>query len=479
MRFHTSIALGAIAAVLALPASAEAKVKSHARMAAASSEEAGLTMAEQLQMAQQQLAQMQAQLNAMQAKLEQTATAQTAATDAMKANTAATSAAAATATKALASADANKAAVAKTDKAISAVKGIADTSISGRIYFNVSNINQQANAAGGASLPNIANGTGYNIKRIYLGFDHKFNDMFAMNVTTDISNVVGSTANGNFITGTNNLVGKGLYIKQAYLQAKLDPALTLRVGSAQMPWVPYMESQYGFRHIENVLIDRTGFGTSSDWGIHASGDVANKLISYSVSLVNGATSRNVKVTKSMDVEGRISIQKDGFWGAVGGYVGKRGNNVQSLTATPSTFFTAKRLDAALGYKNAKFGIGAEYVYAKNWNNVTTNPALVAQPQDSSEGWSVFGNYNITPKWTAFTKYETIQPNRMTNPALRDNYFNVGIQFEPVKIIDLALVYKRETINNGSLATTNGTIGIAGLGSHGSYSEVGIWGQVRF
>ncbi|MEY2943139.1 MAG: hypothetical protein RLY97_1153 [Pseudomonadota bacterium] len=479
MRLHTSIALGAIAAVLALPATAEAKAKSHARAAASSAQEAGLTMSEQLQMAQQQLAQMQAQLNAMQARLEQTAAAQTAAADAINANTAATSAAAATATKALASADANKAAVAKTDKAVSAVKWAADTSISGRIYFNVSNINQQANAAGGASVKNIANGTGYNIKRIYLGFDHKFNDMFAMNVTTDISNVVGSTSNGNFIAGTNNLVGKGLYIKQAYLQAKLNPALTLRVGSAQLPWVPYIEGQYGLRHIENVLIDRTGYGTSSDWGIHASGDLADKLISYQVSLVNGGTSRNVKVTKSMDLEGRISIQKHGLWGAVGGYVGKRGNNVQSLTATPTTFYTAKRFDAAVGYKNSQFGLGAEYFYAKNWNNVTSNPALVAQSQDSSNGWSIFGNYNITPKWTAFSKYETIQPNRITNAALRDKYFNIGLQFEPVKIVDLALVYKRETVNNGSLATTNGTIGIAGLGSHGSYSEVGIWGQVRF
>ncbi|MBW8785312.1 MAG: hypothetical protein JF593_14555, partial [Novosphingobium sp.] len=62
------------------------------------------------------------------------------------------------------------------------------------------------------------------------------------------------------------------------------------------------------------------------------------------------------------------------------------------------------------------------------------------------------------------------------PALRDNYFNLGIQWEPVKIVDLALVYKRDAVDRGTLATSNGTIG----GSvNGTYDEVGLFGQVRF
>ena len=92
-------------------------------------------------------------------------------------------------------------------------KWAASTSISGRIYFNASTISQKSN--GIAQAPS---GTGFNIKRLYVGIDHKFDDVFSMNVTTDISNVVGRTSNGNFSgnpagTSDYNLVGRGFYVK--------------------------------------------------------------------------------------------------------------------------------------------------------------------------------------------------------------------------------------------------------------------------
>ena len=64
----------------------------------------------------------------------------------------------------------------------------------------------------------------------------------------------------------------------------------------------------------------------------------------------------------------------------------------------------------------------------------------------------------------------------TNPTTEDNYFNVGVQYEPVKIVDFALVYKRDKVDNGTVSTQNGTIG----GSiNGTYDEFGLWGQFRW
>ncbi len=198
------------------------------------------------------------------------------------------------------------------------------TSISGRMYFNFSNVDQKSN--GGKST---ADGTGFNIKRFYVGVDHTFSPIFSANVTMDISNVVGQTANANFATPTsgaagaavNNLaiVGKGFYVKKAYLQAKLDPALIIRLGSADLPWIPYVENQYGYRHIENVVSERDGFGTSADWGIHVLGDIAGGLISYQFSAIDGGGYRNVKVTNTVDFEGRVSASYKGAYAAVGGY----------------------------------------------------------------------------------------------------------------------------------------------------------------
>jgi hypothetical protein len=293
-------------------------------------------------------------------------------------------------------------------------------------------------------------------------------------------------------------------VKNAFLQAKLDPALVIRAGAAPLPWVPYIENQYGFRHIENETLDRLNYGTTADWGIHVLGDLAGGLISYQISAIDGGGYRNVKVTKTVDLEGRLSAQYDGFWAAVGGYTGKRANDVQTLTgaAFPTTFRTAKRGDAAAGYKTKLFNVGGEVFYAKNWNNVTVNPVNattlvpIAYSQDSARGYSVFGNINITPKWTAFGRYDFNEPNHITDPGLKDHYFNVGLQWEPVKIVDIALVYKRETARGGAVSTTDGVIGCATSATansfattaalvsgtclgNGTYDEFGLWGQFKF
>lgn len=354
------------------------------------------------------------------------------------------------------------------------------TTLSGRMYFNISNLDSTSNGVkptGAGSL----NGFGFNIKRFYLGIDHVFSPVFAANLTMDASNVVGQTSNTNFTStgtpaGSNlpGLVGKGFYIKKAYLQARLNPALIIRLGAADLPWVPYAENQYGYRHIENTVIDRTNFGTSADWGLHVLGDFANGLVSYQVSVVDGGGYRNVKVTNSVDVEGRISVAYKGFYAGIGGYSGDRGNNTQGA----STPHKATRADAIAGYKNRLFNAGVEYYRASNWNNVTTVAI------DKADGYSAFGNINFAEKWSAFGRYDWVKPTKTSNDALKDQYYNFGIQWEPVKIIDLALVYKHERVDNGVLGTQNGTIGginpIGALtGGRGNYNEIGLFGQLRF
>jgi hypothetical protein len=428
--------------------------------------------------------------------------AQTASTAAETATTAS-----AKADTAVAKADAVQVAETTTDKKVGAMAWAGDTKIGATVFANYSNINQEVNG-----VKQSDNGTGFNIKRIYLAVDHKFSNVWSANVTADISNVIGETANNNYTTptttvgaptctttspaagkytttctapaaanlGTAALVGKGFYVKFAYIQAKLDPALTIRAGSSDTSWIPYMQNMYGHRYIENVLIDEYKLGNSADWGVQAFGDLAGGLLSYQVGVVNGAGYRNVKVTNSVDLEGRLSTQYKGFFGAVGGYTGKLGNNVQGAT---NLYHTATRFDAAAGFKNDLFTIGGEYVYAKNFSSVTS------LNEDINRGVSGFANYNITPKWQIFGRYDWIRQTAIAtattgayNPV-RNNYFNVGLQWEPVKILDLSLVYKRDTTENlglgaGTIAEQNGT-GTLGGSVNGSYDEFGIFAQVKF
>ena len=393
----------------------------------------------------------------------------------------AASGAAARADTAVAKADAVQVAETGTARKVGALAWAGDTKIGGTMFLNYSNINQQTNG-----IKQAGNGTGINLKRVYITVDHKFNDVWSANITTDVSNVIGETGNSNYTVPVANtstgaissigLVGKGLFIKKAYVQARLDRALVVRVGASETAWVPYVEGIYGHRYVENQFLDEYKLGTSADWGVTASGELAGGLISYQVGLVNGAGYRNVQVSNSVDIDGRLSVQYKGLFGAIGGYSGKLGKNTQSAI-TPHR---ANRIDAALGYKSDLITIGGEYAYAKDFGSVT-NAAF----EDKNEGWSVFANYNITPKWQVFGRYDWIRQtnNTTTRTSVKNDYYNIGLQWEAAKTIDLALVYKRAQATNfgtatGAIAWQNASGVIGGI-TNGTYDEVGLFGLVKF
>ena len=339
-----------------------------------------------------------------------------------------------------------------------------NTTIGGRMYYNVSHIDQESHGNPPASetnptpLPNgktDPTGLGFDIKRFYISVDHKFNDVFSADVTTDFqySSAISSTE---------------LYLKKAYLQAKLSDAFVVRVGSADLPWVPFVEDLYGYRYVENVLIDRTKFGTSADWGVHVGGKFADGIISYQISAIDGSGYKAPLRSNHVDFEGRLSATYAGFTAAVGGYRGKLGADKESTV----TFHNATREDALIAYANKGLRVGGEYYHTSNWKSVA------ATGEDKSHGMGAFASYQFTPLVGVFGRYDWVRPNTLDPEGnkRKDQYYNAGISFSPAKIVDFALVYKHDRVDNGFFNTSNGNIGGA---DDGTYSEVGIWGQFRF
>lgn len=328
-----------------------------------------------------------------------------------------------------------------------------NTQISGRMYFDVSHVEQNVNGV----RSGVNNGTGFDIKRFYIGIDHKFDDTFSANVTTDF--LYDST------TGANQI-----YIKKAYLQAKVSDALVFRLGSTDLPWIPFVEDTYGFRYIENTLIDHLKYGTSADWGAHVSGKLYDGILNYAVSVVNGAGYKKANLfrTNGPDVEGRVNVNYDHFIVGVGGYWGKLGVQFGSALHHEAT-----RFDAIAAYEPDNFKIGVEYFEAQNFLSVSS-----ATQTDHAAGVSGFGSWTFMPQWTVFGRYDYAKrkTNALVPVSVPDNYYNVGIEWNPVKIVDLSLVYKHEDASHGTFSTSNGTIG----GSiDGDYDEIGLFGQLRW
>jgi hypothetical protein len=320
-----------------------------------------------------------------------------------------------------------------------------NTTVGGRVFADVSNISQKSDG-----VPQKANGTNFDIKRFYISIDHKFNGVWSANLTTD-ANYIGADGETQ------------LYIKKAFLQAKFSDALAVRLGSADLPWVPFVEGLYGYRYVENTLIDRTKFGTSADWGVHAYGKFADGLVSYAVSAVNGNGYKYPSRSQGIDLEGRVNVNYNHFVVGVGGYTGKLGKDVEGVV----TYHTANRFNAVAAYADDRIHAGVEYFKANDWTNVLTPVS------DSSEGLGVFASFRFDPQWSVFGRYDWVKPSQDVSTKVKDDYFNLGVSYSPVKNIDLALVYKRDKVDNGFLSTSNGTIG--GI-NDGTYDEIGLFTQ---
>jgi hypothetical protein len=310
-----------------------------------------------------------------------------------------------------------------------------DTQLGGTVFLDLTHLEQSSQGA-----RTDASGNDGDLKRLQLSLDHRFNTLWSVDVTTDSS--YSRTGEHHF------------YWKKAYLQGKFSPWATLRVGSASTPWIPFVEDWYGYRFVENTLIDRTKFGTSADWGLHLLGD--NGLFDYQASVVNGGGYKHPARSDSVDFEGRVGFQPiKSVVIAVGGYRGDLGKDTRSTPA----LHDAHRYDAMVAYNANAFRLGGEYFRATNWNNVLTPTT------DSADGWSLWGSYDFGPA-SIFARYDRVVPSRDLDPGLKDTYYNFGVAFPVTKGVRVALAYKDERLQNDTTIDTR-------------TREIGAWGEIKW
>ncbi len=315
-----------------------------------------------------------------------------------------------------------------------------------RVYADATSKSNKDDATG---IKSSDSGEGVDVKRTYLSLTSQFDSVWSANFTSDI--------------GDQGAKRYDVFVKKAYIEAKANPLATFRLGSADTPWVPYVESLYGMRYVENVLIDELSFGASADWGFHLFGN--SPIVQYQISALNGRGYSNPTRSKSVDFEGRLSITPiTGLSLAVGGYSGKRGLETDAVPAK----HTATREDALIAYNCDRFKIGGEWFEADDWNTVTSTAT------DKSDGYSTWAQVNFNPTWAIFGRYDESKPSKDLKPDLKYTYYNAGIQWTVNKAFAASLVYKYADVAGGTLGTSNGTIGSVNPSFKGKYSEIGVW-----
>jgi hypothetical protein len=379
------------------------------------------------------------------------------------------------------------------------------TTVGLQSFMDFGHISNQQN---GLDVP--PTGTGFDVKRFYLIVDHKFDDVWAANLTTDAQylsdkttsvTIPPSTKSTTVVTSGGTAGVTELFIKKLYLQATLSDAFVVHAGSYTSPWAPFVEGLYGYRFLEKTQTDRLGYANTADWGLNASGKIGEGgMFTYSASIVNGAGFKNPSRSKYVDYEARVGLTPV-QWLTVG--LGYYGGHLGQINTSNENFpkNTASRFDAALGVHAGGFRIGGEYFEAKNYKSANattgvygtsaiTSNSSTAPVSDKADGYSFWSSFDFNAQWSVFGRYDEAKPSKDVVSDLKDQYFNLGIDFKPRKGIDLALVYKDEKVNNGQIsvsgADANGSYTIGGTGSSsnglttdGKFTEIGVYAQFTF
>jgi hypothetical protein len=327
------------------------------------------------------------------------------------------------------------------------------TTIGGRLYADLSSKEIKDEATG---VKSSDSGVGVDVKRFYFTATHDFNATWSALFQSDIGDVGAKRYD--------------VFVKKAFLQAKLDNAAIFRLGAADTPWVPFVEGIQGQRYLEQTITDSLSFGTSAEWGLHFLGKAAGNMLGYAFTIGNGKGYSSPSRSKSVDFEGRVSLEPiSGLTFAVGGYNGKRGNDTDAAPAK----HTATRFNALANWVIGPVKVGGEYFTSDNWNRVTQTT------EDSSDGYSGWLQFMVHPEWTLFGRYDAANPSKTLNSALKLTYYNLGVQWKPVKAVTGALAYKYADVKGGTLSTGNGTIGSTKTGFKGTYNEIGLWFSYDF
>lgn len=256
------------------------------------------------------------------------------------------------------------------------------------------------------------NTSGFEVTRVYLGYEHHFSNDFSGTVIYDVAN-----------PGVGGLQMTA-YLKNAFLNYK-HKDLAVNFGMIPTTQFKVQEDFWGNRYLAKVFQDEYGFAASADLGASVSYKL-NKIVSADLAINNG--------------EGYKKIQADTKFKTA---FGLTLNPVKELTirgmADVMGQGTAQTTYAGfIGYKAGKVAVAGEYNYQKNHAFVADNNYF---------GTSFYASLDLSKKAKFFARYDDLKSNTPSgktadwNLASDGQLFLAGFEFTPVSGIKLSPNYR--------------------------------------
>ena len=141
----------------------------------------------------------------------------------------------------------------------------------------------------------------------------------------------------------------------------------VRLGIADLPFVPYEEDVWGYRVQGTVFSDRSGYLTSADLGVAVGGRFANGYGSWQASLVNGEGWKRSEAGKHKDAHARLTLNPLAGVGKTAANFFVTGFHARGTYEDVASGPASKdRTILMAGYKMAgKFTLAGEYVMSRD------------------------------------------------------------------------------------------------------------------
>jgi len=248
----------------------------------------------------------------------------------------------------------------------------------------------------------------FELKRVYLGYEHNFSPRLYAKANLDI---------GNPGAGKHEMAA---YVKNAYLRYK-DKNLSISFGMISTTQFKVQEHAWGYRYIEKSFQDEYKYNSSADLGLSAAYHIG-EMVSADVIIANGEGYKKIQGDSSLRTGFGLTITPlKNFTGRVYYDFSTKVNTLSSI----ATF---------IGYAGNRFSLGAEYTKQ-------LNPGFVSDRE--LEGISFFGTLYPSPNWKVFARYDNLSSNTPAgetadwNLSKDGQLLMAGFEFSPVRGIKLA------------------------------------------
>lgn len=252
------------------------------------------------------------------------------------------------------------------------------------------------------------NGSGFNLERVYLGYDYQFDEHWSAKAVYDAGK------------GSDEKLQRLGYLKNAYFNYKIS-GLSVKAGLTSTTAFNAQEKLWGYRYVAKSMMDDKGWQSSADLGLNLDYKFCDWLAA-DLSVFNG--------------EGYKKLQSDKYFRYAAGITAKPLDGLQLRVygdlQPKDDVSTDYTLAFSAGYTCKRFRLGAEYDMDNNHNNVEGH---------SLRGLSCYGSVRVIDRLDIFARYDLGNSSTSADDAWsyakdgQDIY--AGLNFDACKMVSLS------------------------------------------